>query len=49
MSDVEWVLDELEDEPRWIMIDGKPVGIRAVIDKIIQEDGDSKKRKLSTG
>jgi len=43
------VLEEFEDETRFIMVDGKPVTIKAVIDRILNEDNVEKKRKLGEG
>ena len=43
------VLEEFEDETRFIMVDGKPVTIKAVIDRILNEDNVEKKRKLGKG
>ncbi len=42
------VMDNLEDETRFIMVDGKLVSVRAVIDRILGDEKENK-RKLSTG
>jgi len=49
MRAVDFILDSLEDETRFIMIDGKPVSVKAVIDKILSEDKKEDRRRLSTG
>ena len=38
-------MEELEEETKYIMVDGKPVTIRRVIDQILGKD-EKKKRKL---
>jgi len=43
------VLEELEDETKFIIIDGKSVAVKAVIDRILDEDNKEKKRKLVMG
>ena len=42
------VMEELEEETKYIMGDGKPVTIRTVIDTILSDEK-KKKRELSTG
>lgn len=37
------LMDDLEDETRFIMVDGKPVSIKAIIDKILSEDNEEKR------
>jgi len=49
MKSVDNILEELENETKFIMIDGKSVTIKAVIDRILNEDNKEKKRKLSEG
>ena len=49
MKSVTDVIEKLEDETRFIMVDGKPVTVRAVIDRILNEDNVEKKRKLGEG
>ena len=52
MTKINDVLDELEkldDDARLIMIDDKPTTIKAVIDRILSEDKDEKKRRLAGG
>jgi len=47
---VDEVLEGLEDETRFIMVDGKPVSVKAVIDRILGEDGEEeKRRRMATG
>lgn len=48
MRNVNDVVEELEDETKFIMVDGKPVSIRAVIDRILNED-ERKRRKIGEG
>ncbi len=48
MASVNEIMDELEDETKYIMVDGNPMSLKAVVDKILGEDND-KKRKLSAG
>ncbi len=43
------IIEELEDETKFIIIDGKSVTIKAVIDRILNEDNDKKKRKIGEG
>ena len=44
------VLEELEEpETRFIMVDGKPVTVKAVIDRILDEDNAEKKRRIGEG
>ena len=49
MTQIEKVLEELEDETKFIMIDGKPVTVKAAIDRILDEDNKKKKRKIGKG
>ena len=49
MTQIEKILEELEDETKFIIIDGKSVAVKAVIDRILDEDDKEKKRKLATG
>ena len=42
------VMEQLEDETKYIMVDGKPVSLKAVVDKILSEDNE-KKRRISEG
>ena len=42
-------VESLEDETRFIIIDGKPRSLRAVIDRILNEDKDDRKRRVSGG
>ena len=44
------VLEELEEpETRFIMVDGKPVTVKAVVDRILDEDNVEKKRRIGEG
>ena len=49
MSEVKRLVETLEDETRFIMIDGKPVSIKSIIDRILEEDKDKGKRKIGEG
>ena len=49
MTQIDKTLAELEDETKFIMVDGKPVTVKAVIDRILNEDNVEKKRKLGEG
>lgn len=49
MVTVNDVIESLEDETKYIMVDGKPVTIKSVIDRILNEDKDQKKRKIGEG
>ena len=49
MTKIDTSLEELEDETKFIMVDGKPVTVKAVIDRILNEDNVEKKRKLGEG
>lgn len=49
MSAVNDVVKEVEEETKYIMVDGKPIAIKAVLDRILNEDKKKKKRKLSKG
>lgn len=42
-------VESLEDETRFIIIDGKPRSLRAVIDRILEEDKGEKNRKIGEG
>ena len=48
MSNVNDLMDELENEIKYMIVDNEAVNIRDVIDRILTEDNE-KKRKLSTG
>ena len=48
MSTVNDLMDELENELKYLIIDNEAVTIKDVIDRILSEDNE-KKRKLSTG
>ena len=48
MTKIDKILEELEDETKFIIIDDKSVAVKAVIDRILSEDNE-KKRKLATG
>ena len=41
------IMDDLEDETKYIMVDGKPVSIRKIIDQLIHDK--EQKRRLSEG
>ena len=41
------IMDDLEDETKYIIVDGKPVSIRKIIDQLIHDK--EKKRRLSEG
>jgi len=41
-------MEDLEDETKYIMVDGKPVNIKTIIDRILSEDNE-KKRHISEG
>lgn len=50
MAKVDKILKGLEDETRFIMVDGKPVSVKAIIDRILSEDREKdKRRRLATG
>ena len=42
------VMEELEMETKYIMVDGKPVTLKTVIDNILSDDKEEK-RELSEG
>ena len=48
MTQIDKVLEGLEDETKYIMVDGKPRTVKSVIDRILNEDKEEK-RKLGTG
>lgn len=48
MKTINDVMEEVEEETKYIMVDGEPVTIRSVIDNILSDDK-KKKRKLGTG
>jgi len=48
MKGINTIMEEMEDETKFIMVDGKPTSIKTVIDSILDEAKD-KKRKLSEG
>ena len=48
MKGINTKMEELEDEHKYIMVDGKPTSIKAVIDSILDE-AKEKKRVLSVG
>ena len=48
MKSVNAVIEGLEDETKYIMVDGKPRTVKSVIDRILNEDKEEK-RKLGTG
>ena len=48
MSTVNDLMEELENEVKYLILDGEAVSIRDVIDRILSEDNE-KKRKLSEG
>ncbi len=48
MNNINTVMEELEDETKYILVDGKPVSLKAVVDRILNKDTD-KKRKLGDG
>lgn len=48
MNMVNDLMDELENEIKYLILDGEAVSIRDVIDRILSEDNE-KKRKLSAG
>ena len=48
MSTVNDIMEELENEVKYLILDGEAVSIRDVIDRILSEDNE-KKRKLSAG
>lgn len=43
MESINDIMEGLEDETKYIMVDGKPVSIKTVIDKILSEDNEEKK------
>jgi len=45
MNNINNIMEDLEEETKYIMVDGKPVTIRRVIDQILGKD-EKKKRKL---
>ena len=46
MNTINDIMEELQEETQYIMVDGKPVTIRKVIDDILKKDDVKKKRKL---
>ena len=48
MSTVNDLMDEIENELKYLIVDGEPVSVRDVIDRILSEDKE-KKRKISEG
>ena len=42
------IMDELEEETEYIMVDGKPVTIKTVLDSILSDEK-KEKREISTG
>ena len=46
MNNINYIMEELQEETQYIMVDGKPVTIRKVIDDILKKDDVKKKRKL---
>ena len=48
MSNVNDLMEQLENEVKYLILDGEAVTIRDVIDRILSEDKDEK-RKLSEG
>ena len=48
MSNVNDLMEELENEIKYLILDGEAVSIRDVIDRILSEDNE-KKRKIATG
>ena len=46
MNGINTKMEELQEETQYIMVDGKPVTIRKVIDDILRKDDDEKNRKL---
>ena len=48
MSTVNDLMDELENELKYLIVDGEAVSIRDIIDRILSEDNE-KKRKISEG
>ena len=42
------LMEDLEDETKYIMMDGKPVALKTIIDKILSEDR-AEKRHISEG
>ena len=49
MSTINDVIESLENETKYIMVDGKPVSLKTVIDRILNKDEEEKKRRLSKG
>lgn len=48
MKTVNDVMETVEDETRYIDVDGKPVSIKKILDKILNKDNENK-RVLSEG
>jgi len=46
MSNINDIMEDLQEETQYMMVDGKPVTIRKVIDDILRKDDDEKNRKL---
>ena len=44
MKTINDIMDDLEDETKYIMVDGKPVSIKNIIDQLIHDK--ENKRKL---
>jgi len=47
MNTVNDIMDDLEDETKYIMVDGKPVSIRKIIDQLVKDKENN--RRLSEG
>ena len=47
MNTINDIMDDLEDETKYIMVDGKPVSIRKIIDQLVKDKENN--RRLSEG
>lgn len=47
MNTINDIMDELGDETKYIMVDGKPVSVKTIIDQLLKDSGN--KRKLAEG
>lgn len=48
MKDINTLMEDLEDETKYISVHGKPVSLKSVIDRILSEDKEEK-RYISEG
>lgn len=48
MNEINDLMDSLENETKYIIVDGQPVSLKAIVDRILSKDKD-KKRVLADG